>query len=415
MKSLTEIKNHKIAYEGSDGQLIIPFNHNVLTELVPWYDEGIEWLKNRILGGEGFAYVFKPRNDKTYIVQDLNNKMPTLYSGRYQVWGERANSLVPASVFSQYPELSKKLNIKFTLKDRIKYEMPFSEQEMEEWGNTNQFSKAVEKIINSDSPEKKVKAIENLSNFLGEYVTERNENWRAYPEDMVEEISLGAEGVTLYSPMDLYKEEYLDVSAEDDWALDVVLYDSDECEEQDSEELTYIDNYMTPATLENFIELVKMYEPEYLTAGDNNIYVAANVRWDEGTITEFMDEYFEQAWENDSWEVLDAIGCAIGRGRKNELAEYIDGEITYPFEFEYDYFSTPFTYTQLLQIIGNTRINNFSELREGDLNEVACCVNDVWYDSWDIDDEGHKEINYRMNVVINNLKEAYKDDYKEIR
>ena len=131
MKSLTEIKNHKIAYEGSDGQLIIPFNHNVLTELVPWYDEGIEWLKNRILGGEGFAYVFKPRNDKTYIVQDLNNKMPTLYSGRYQVWGERANSLVPASVFSQYPELSKKLNIKFTLKDRIKYEMPFSEQEME--------------------------------------------------------------------------------------------------------------------------------------------------------------------------------------------------------------------------------------------------------------------------------------------
>mgnify|MGYP003653330964 CR=1 FL=1 len=418
MKPLTEIKNHKIAYDGSDGQLIIPFNHKALMELVPWYskDEGIPWLKNRLQGGEGFAYVFKPRNDKTYIVQDLNTKIPTLYSGKYSVWGAEANHLVSASVFSQYPELSKILKFKFTLKDRIKYDMPISEQEMEEWGNKNQFSKVVEKVITADSPQKKEKAIENLAlNFLGDYVTEHGGWGRAHPENQEEEISFEEEGFTLYSSMELYKEEYMGVSIDDDWALDIVLYDSDECEEQDSEELTYIDNYLTPHTLQNFVDLVKKYEPEYLTAGDNNIYVAPNVRWEEGTIVEFFDEYFESSWERDNWEVLEALGCAIGSGRKRELSKYIDEEITYPFEFEYDYFTTTFTYPQLLQIIGNTGINNFSELRERDLNEIACCVNDIWYDSWDIDDEGHKEINDRMNSIINTIREEYKDNYTEIK
>ena len=60
MKPLTEIKNHKIVYDGSDGQLIVPFNFSALKQLVPWFDaDGGSWIQNRIKGGDGFAYVFK--------------------------------------------------------------------------------------------------------------------------------------------------------------------------------------------------------------------------------------------------------------------------------------------------------------------------------------------------------------------
>ena len=210
----------------------------------------------------------------------------------------------------------------------------------------------------------------------------------------------------------------MEVDPDDDWAIDNILFEHTDCEEQDTEELTYIDNYMTPDTLNNFVSLVNMFEPEYLTGGDNNIYVAANVNWEEGTIDDFMEEYFHQEWNSDSWEVLDAIGCALWRGRRNDLKKYVDSEITYPYVYNpvgggARGFMTTFTYLQLLQIIGMTRINNFSELREHSLNAIACCVNDVWYDSWDIDDDGHKEINDALNRIINNLKDTYKDDYKE--
>jgi hypothetical protein len=76
---------------------------------------------------------------------------------------------------------------------------------------------------------------------------------------------------------------------------------------------------------------------------------------------------------------------------------------------------TPFSYIQLLQIIGTTGINNFSELREWDLNEIECCVNDMWYDAWDVDDEGYENINDSMNHIINKIREEYKDNYTEIK
>ena len=56
------------------------------------------------------------------------------------------------------------------MKDRVKYSMPFTEEEIKIYSNTNQFSKAVEKIIKAVSRDKKDKAIEKLYNFLGEKV-----------------------------------------------------------------------------------------------------------------------------------------------------------------------------------------------------------------------------------------------------
>ena len=420
MKPLTEIKNHKIVYDGSDGQLIIPFNFNALKQLVPWFSkdnpEG-SYIYNRIKGGDGFAYVFKTNKDVIYIVYDLKNKIPTLYSGNYQIYSSWSRSIKPQEVFSIYPELSKKLDIKFTMKDRVKYKMSFTEEEITNYGNTNQFSKVVEKIIKAVSPDKKNKEIEKLYNFLGEKVVPEGDNVYGNDSDDYEQIEFENDGIKLYTSTNLYKSDYMDVSIDDDWALDNVLYDYSECEEQEEEELSYIDNYMTPDTLNNFVNFVKIFEPEYLTDGDKNIYVAANVNWEEGTITDFMDEYFQKEWDSQSWEILEAIGCSLWKGRRRDLAEYVESEITYPYVYQRGYnndmFITTFTYMQLLQIIGITRIKNFSELREHTLNEIACCVNDVWYDSWDIDEDGHKEINDALNNVINSIRKNYENDYVE--
>ena len=46
------------------------------------------------------------------------------------------------------------------------------------------------------------------------------------------------------------------------------------------------------------------------------------------------------------------------------------------------------TYTQLLYIIGDKKINNFSELEDTEINHIDGGLHDVWYDAWDMDEEG---------------------------
>ena len=87
MKSLTEIKNHKIAYDGSDGQLIIPFNFNALKQLVPWWDDKeIPWLKNRLHNwNHAFGIIdwFSNGDFKVEIIEIIN--------GRTTLWGKQIN------------------------------------------------------------------------------------------------------------------------------------------------------------------------------------------------------------------------------------------------------------------------------------------------------------------------------------
>ena len=67
MNKLTEIKNHKVLYDGKDGKLILPLNFGAIKELVPWLEQ--EHTINQIKGSQGFPYILLTK-DKSYIILD---------------------------------------------------------------------------------------------------------------------------------------------------------------------------------------------------------------------------------------------------------------------------------------------------------------------------------------------------------
>jgi len=111
--------------------------------------------------------------------------------------------------------------------------------------------------------------------------------------------------------------------------------------------------------------------------------------------------------------VLEAIGCAVWRARQEAVADEIKQEVTYEMEATTNGFYTKISYPQLLQLIGSGGINNFSELREWDINEIGYNLSDSWYDAWDIDEDGLKDINYAMMRTLDEIDEKYKGNYED--
>ena len=64
MNNLTEIKNHRVLYDGKDGKLILPLNFGATKELVPWVKDVQPHTENRIKGSVGFPYILLI-NDKS--------------------------------------------------------------------------------------------------------------------------------------------------------------------------------------------------------------------------------------------------------------------------------------------------------------------------------------------------------------
>ena len=421
MGNLTEIKNHKVVYDGKDGKLILPLNFGAIKEMVPWMENSSDHNQNRLKGSSGFPYIFLT-NTQSYVILDTGSKMPTLYSGKYQLFTENSyNTQSPHKLLAHKKEISELLKLKFTPKQRIKFNMPYTREELIGFSDKSQFAKAVFNLIEEGNTNLQ-KNIDKLDNFLGDKVFLKDDQIYGGTSEEFEEIEFTDSGVELYTPEGLYKEKYLDIDEDSDWAFDSAIKNWSDCEEMESDELQYIDNHFTPQTNEKFIDMVNTYEPKFWEDEGIDSTSQLNIFKTEGVYDMFLTKYFEKEWENGSWEVLEAMGCALWRARQASVKDEIENEITYEMELYghdrmrgEDTFLTKITYPQLLQLIGSLDINNFSELREWELNQIGYNLTDSWYDAWDVDDEGMADINYTMMSILNKLDEKYGDRYGEAK
>ena len=306
------------------------------------------------------------------------------------------------------------------IKQRIKFNMPYTEEELVDYANKNQFAKTVYDIINSKKDsEQKRKLTDKLINFLGDKV-EEYDGGDCIGSDCndYEEVEFNDDGITLYTSPELYKANYLTVDEDSDWAFDSAMNDYDDCEEMDSEELTYIDSHFSDKTNNKFEEFIKKYEPDFI---EKEGITTPFDGYGEGVYNLFLETFFPEDWERDSWDILEIIGCSVYRSRKQSVQNEIQDEITYPFEQNHHYgrsqimYETSLSYSQLLQLIGSLGLKNFSELREWDINAISYNLSDTWYDAWDMDELALKEINVRMGEIIDNLDNTFEDNYKDIK
>ena len=393
---LTEQVDKKVIFDNKQYTLSFPYNINAICEIEPKWCATDELKKNVVerFKDKGSFYIFQDKTaEESFILRD-DDRVPMIRSGNYHLMrvtdtGVFYPLIQHKKYFSKKPELIDILNLKYNLKERIKYNMPFSEEELKGWTQNNDFAKAVYKIIKGNDMTYTL-----LEPFLGEndIIWQTGALSEVDGEDM--EIQLYTDGLKIEVADEYYKEKFLVLQEDDEWAYNMAMGHYDECEEMDEEELNYMQNYLTPENLTRLDELAE-------TMGSNM------KDWDdEGGVADFFEDKFNTIWNNWIWDWLNSLGCAVGRERAKSTKEYIMAELLYPFTEYSNSFSMKLTYPQLLQLIGTHDIKTFGELAEYDINEIDSGLSEIWYDAWDIDKEGNED----MNLDFKNLLDRIADE-----
>ena len=388
--NLNEQVNKRVVFENDKYGIYLPYNLASICSLVPHWcasqkrkDRTLEAFKQ-----DGVLYMVNNKKTKDwYILQDEGSRIPLQKSGKYRMYSPAADGYIYANsqsakkYFSQSKELRDVLNLNYTVNEMLKYGMPFTPEEMKEYSETTPFAKAIYDIIQSEHPD-----WETLEKFTGkDDIVVIDDALSPY-----EDLDNGAiaihprhDGVTFYAEDEYYKEKFLNLTEDDDWVYESAMGSGyhDDCEEMDYEEMNYMGNYLNQQNRERFNGLRHLmgFEP-------------IEVNNDEGEIADFLEKYFPKEAERMEDDWLYSLGCAIGRGRAKGVREYIDDEILFEYE-EHGRMTEMFIpWSSLLRLVGKNKLENFEGIVDSEINDIGSLY-DMWYDVWEVDDEGANEMN----------------------
>ena len=410
---LNEQINKRVVYEDDAFELYLPYNIASICSMVPQWCEDKE-IKERVIEAfkkSNVTYILTEKKDNiSKILLDNSSKIPLRFSGTYHMFNPITQvSMWPQQInlkkyFSDKPGLIDKLKIKYTIKDRLKYEMPFSQEEMVGFSQNSDFAKTI-----YDQTQGKDIPFETWEKFEGrDDVDVIKASW--YADNMANgalAIMPDKHGVTLFVEGEYYKEKFLDLSEDDDWVYGAAMYPGyyDDCEDLDQEELNYINNYLTPENREKLQGLREMVGLSRFTE--------QQLTHEEGLLIDFLEEYFPKQAESFGMDWLHSLGCALGRGRRKSMREEIENEIVIEYDDRGPTTEMFITWTQLLQIVGQNNINTWEGLEEIELNGLPGLY-DGWWDTWEVDDEGETDLNYDFTNLVREIDKIGWEKIKEL-
>ena len=408
MNMLNEQVNKRVVYEDDKYELVLPYNIASICSLAPQWckDEKIKEATVNAFKTRGVTYIIIEKDkNKAGIVHDTKSKIPLRFGGEYALFDPLRDAALNSTwyqkkeakeFFSDKPTLIEKLNIPYSLKERLKFEMPFTEKEMKQFSEKNDFAKAVYDEIRGEKGQ-------NLDweKFEGNDNTNvHDRSW--FFEDMKDDeigIMPDGEGILIITNGETFKDKFLDLSEDDDWAYNAAMgYRGyyDDCEEMDTEELNYMNGYLTPENrgrLQNLREAVG--EPKF---------TEQELQHDEGTVYDFLEKYFPIEADDMADEWLSSLGCAVWRSRAQATKDEIDEAKVFDYDERGRNTEMYITWKQLLQVIGTKSVENFADLGEIELNGLPNLY-DGWYDAWDVDDEGSNDMNAAFKNMLDNIEE----------
>ena len=348
--------------------------------------KGTQWCSDGVKSFEGYgtSYILQSKDTGERWKFDDREKVPGLPSPHVQIKTKSNKWLNQHRFLADKPTLHDMFQQTYTTFDKMKYGVELDSTILEDLRDTNEFSKLVYDMIKNPNPVTE----EKLKEFLSDMTYLENDY-----NPVVQSVYFGNKGVSIYYDESIFKEKIMGVDEDDDWYFELATdryYYNDHCEEMDDEELNYIHYHLTPETTQKLNDMVTVF------GEDPNKYV-----WtDDGSIDEMMQELVPELWERNYYELLDALGCAVGRSRVKSVTETVSEDKVLDYEYvgnnRYPLWKLYITYEQLLYIIGDKKINNFLEIEDTEINHIDGQLSDVWYDAWDIDKEGVDEFNERM-------------------
>ena len=420
---LNEQINKRVIYEDGNYELYLPYNIASICSMVPQWCEDKE-IKKRVIDAfkqSQVTYILTRKKDNfSTILMDNGSKVPLRLSGKYYMFNPITQMSIWPQIqnikkyFSDKPGLIDKLNLQYTLKDRLKYEMPFSKEEMINFSKKNEFAKTIYDQIQGVLPafrDGKDIWIEIWEKFEGsDKVDVYDRSWLF--EDM-KNGELGImpdhDGVTVFVEEEYYKEKFLDLSEDDDWVYASAMHGAgyyDDCEELDTEELNYINNYLSP---ENRTKLQELREMVGLPK-----FSEQELHHEEGLVMDFLEQFFPKEAEKFGYDWLDSLGCALSRGRRASMRKEIENEIVIEYNDDGNVTEMFISWPQLLQIVGQNNIETWEGLAEIELNALPALY-DGWWDTWEVDDEGEKDLNDDFSRFVDKINEIGWEKIKELQ
>ena len=415
MGNLNEQVNKRVVFENDDYGVYLPYNLLSICTLVPDWCKTEEG-KNNVLSGfkqKGVTYLVNNKKNKDwFILQDEGSSIPLQKSGLYKMYTPNASGIRAfpfpntKKYFSKSSEVIKALNLKYSTTEMIKYGVPFSPEEQFEYSEVNSFAKTIYNIMMGETFIRTNTSI--LEKFTGRDDIEIIDEPLAYWTDVANgavAVHPTEEGVTFYMEEGYYREKFLNIGDDDDWAYSLAMgYGGDNCEEMDYDEMNYMGNYLNQ---ENRGELNKIR----VEMGYEQI---TDFSRDEGEITDFLEEHFPEEATRLVEDWLYTLGCAIGRGRVKGVKEFIDDEILFEYEEKGNNVEMFISWSSLLRVVGKNNIENFYGIVDMELNDIGG-IHDTYYDNWEVDDEGDRELNQDFTNMISKIKDEYLGDLKDIK
>ena len=392
----------KTIYEDDNWKYIWPLNDYSFCQLA----KETSWCHRdeKPFESYGTSYILQDKKSDEKWKFDDREVVPGLPSHDVTIKTKDNTWLNKHRFLADKPNLHDMFQQTYTTFDKMKYGVKLEDTILEDFADTNKFSEAVYNMIKNPSSENEDKLIE----FIGNNLIDGNPY---IDTPLINTVLFGNHGVSIYYEEAEFKEKIMGVYDDDDWFFDMGTdrYYDDHCEEMDEEELQYVDYHMLPESKTKLDDMVTLF-------GDD----PSKYNWDEeGTLDQAMQDLVPELWEANYWELLDAIGCAVGRSRVKGVAEYLEQDKVLEYEFiggnPSRLWKLDITYVQLLYIIGDKKINSFSEIEDVEINHVDGGLNDVWYDAWDVDKEGIDDFNDRLSWFIDTVKKEYGDDARNLK
>jgi len=319
----------------------------------------LEHIKIRLKSGTPYIITDK-RSGEKYLLQH-HGKVPMLLDdASFTLYDNKGSVINYKKYFSELPEAIKAFNLEYDARDRIRFSMPFTPEELLAYSNINKFGKEIYKIITTETSQLDREAI--ISEFLGDKFLLK-EDWPS-PNSDYNAVQVFSDGIRL--SVETYRFE---------------------------EELNYAHCWFDKNTYSNLMRLFEaLGETVHEDCGN----------WEEGDMDDILTNYFGKKWEETGTDILSEIGYGVGRNRAKEMKAHImNEELLIPIEDEGRYYTLDLSWGQLLSLIHKYNINNLSELGKTGFNEIETGLSDIWYDTYDWEPDTESNISKYMDDFIN--------------
>ncbi len=395
----------KVVLDNEDYRIYVPLDKDGVCNIPNTnYCESNSILKLHASTGTPYIIEFKKRRLKpTYYSDQLlfvdTGKIPFLREPKSQKYMYNTNGMVEnyKEILSTEKELQKFFHLKYSLPERIKYNMEFDEDVLLDGKEHSKLGNLIYNINNN------TRDPEELVDYFGDF-EEYNESY--YTRGGEDEIEIVPDGINVYLKRDDWIQNVLEIGDGEYYynlAHDYHGY-SDYHDEVDYDELNYMSCWFNDNQLRKVTELMNLIE------GTDKPINRECHQFEDGEINDFFEKYFTEEWGNHNGDILYEVGKGIGEKRVEEMKEWFKNEIYLDYEHVGDGVRIHIGWEPLLYLVTNhlqdtdTLDTLFSQ--NSGINSVSSEPQDVYYDSYDWSEGTEEEVHYEIDRFLEKIDDV---------